>query len=589
MKKQSFITGAIILTISGIICKILGAMYKIPLTNILGAQGMGIYYIIFPVYAFMLTFVSSCFTISISKKVSSAIAEDNFFSAQRYFKASLLLLSFFGMGLSIVMIVSAKIIARLQGLSNIYICYYIIAPSIVAVAVQSAFKGFFQGLQNMTPSAVSQVVEQIVKLTVGFSLASLLVGKGVLSGAVGALIGILISEIASCIFFLVSYFAFKIKNKEFFTNFSQKSYNFKQKYDFSSKKTANNNENAFVKESDCLLKNNDKRKSLTFACRAKNGKYKKMNKVRKFDLNCSQTRLMKEVFLNAVPFMLSSLIMPLSLVIDSFLIVNILKSMGFEKFFATALLGLNSGVVSTLVGLPATISSSLCTTIVPYITYSLASGNTEAVSQKICMALKLTVIISLPCFFVFVFFSPNLIKILYSFENVYEFNVASSLLTISSISVFYLSILQLTIAILQAFGKTYIPVVNLSIGLLIKVFFEIVLINIPYLNISGAIVSNIVCYFVPCLLNVVQIKKIIPIVPNIWQTFISPAISSGMMICGIYASLFVIVNFFSYKLSSLISFAIGAIIYFICILFFKTFSKDELQLFAIFRIKKKSI
>ena len=73
MKKQSFLAGAIILTISGIVCKILGAIYKIPLANILGSQGMGFYYIIFPVYAFLLSFVSSCFTISISKKVSSAM------------------------------------------------------------------------------------------------------------------------------------------------------------------------------------------------------------------------------------------------------------------------------------------------------------------------------------------------------------------------------------------------------------------------------------------------------------------------------------------------------------------------------------
>ncbi len=540
MKKQSFITGAIILTISGIVCKILGALYKIPLTNILGSQGMGIYYIIFPVYAFLLTFVSSCFTISISKKVSSAMADDDFSAAHKYFKASLLLLFILGLGLSLVMIVLAKLISHLQGLSNIYVCYFIIAPSIIAVAVQSAFKGFFQGLQNMTPSAVSQVVEQIVKLTVGFSLASLLVGKSVLWGACGALVGILVSEIGTCAYFAVSYFAFKIKNKDLYTKNKQK-------------------------EGKKRVKNDIKAKTE------------------------SQGKLMREVFLNAVPFMLSSLIIPLSLVVDSFLIVNILKSMGFDKFFATALLGLNSGVVSTLVGLPATVSSSLCTTIVPYITYSIASGDMASVSQKICMALKLTFIVSLPCFFVFVFFSPNIIRILYSFESVYEFNVASSLLMISSINVLYLSILQLTIAILQAFGKTYIPVVNLSIGLLFKVIFELILINIPYLNISGAIVSNVVCYFVPCMLNVIHIKKLAPLSPSLWQTFISPTISSVVMIGGIYASLLIITHILSYRLSSLIAFIIGAIIYFVCIMLFKTFSKDERRAFTLFRLKKKSI
>ncbi len=589
MKKQSFITGAIILTISGIVCKILGAMYKIPLTNILGSQGMGIYYIIFPVYAFLLTFVSSCFTISISKKVSSAMADNNFFSAYKYFKASLLLLSLLGVVLSFAMIIFARLIAHFQGLSNIYVCYFVVAPSIIAVAVQSAFKGFFQGMQNMTPSAVSQVIEQIVKLAVGFSLASLFVGKSILLGVVGALIGILISEVGTCAYFMVSYFAFKIKNKNLFASFAQKEHESWQKDENICCKTLNNTKEKPKKFKKIYIGNGNERKTLKLACNVVRSKYKKNKNKGNANTSYSQTILMKEVFLNAVPFMLSSLIMPLSLVVDSFLIVNILKTMGFDKFFATALLGINSGVVSTLVGLPATVSSSLCTTIVPYITYSLASGDTKSVSQKICMALKLTIIVSLPCFFIFVLFSPNIIRILYSFDSIYEFNVASSMLMISSVNVLYLSILQLTIAILQAFGKTYFPVINLSIGLLFKVIFELIFINIPYLNIFGAIVSNIVCYFVPCALNVAQIKKFVQIVPNMWQTFISPAISSIIMVSGIYASLFIVVKFASNRLSSLISFLIGGILYLVCLFLLKTFSKDEKDAFLLFRLKKKSL
>lgn len=553
MKKQSFLAGAIVLTISGIVCKILGALYKIPLTNILGSQGMGIYYIIFPVYAFMLTFVSSCFTISISKAVSAAVAKDDFSAAHKYFKASLLLLFLIGGGLCLVMFLLAKIISNLQGLSNIYICYFIIAPSIIAVAVQSGFKGFFQGLQNMTPSAISQILEQIVKLTVGFSLASLLVGRGVLWGACGALVGILISEVSTCAYFAVSYFAFKIKNKNLYAS-----------------------------------GHTQQTKTLKTAGGAESGKYKCENLTSERGKRTSQKECMKEVFLNAVPFMLSSLIIPLSLMVDSFLIVNILKSMGFDKFFATALLGLNSGVVSTLVSLPATVSSSLCTTIVPYITFSIASGNNAAVSQKIGLAMKLTFIISLPCFFVFVFFSPNIIKILYSFESIYEHNLASSLLMISSVNVLYLAVLQLTIAILQAFGKSYIPVVNLTIGLVFKVVFECVLIYIPSLNISGAIVSNIVCYLVPCLLNSIQIKKYAELRLNLWQTFAAPTISSAVMIATIFMSIQLFSRLFSFRLGSLFAFLAGAIIYFACILLFKTFSKEEKQSFLLFKAKKKA-
>lgn len=585
MKKQSFLAGAIILTISGIVCKILGAIYKIPLANILGSQGMGFYYIIFPVYAFLLSFVSSCFTISISKKVSSAMAEGDFPMAHGYLKASLLLLTFLGVGLCMILIVLSRLIAYLQGIGNIYICYLIIAPSIIAVAIQSAFKGFFQGLQNMTPSAISQVVEEILKLTVGFSLASLLVEKSQLFGACGALVGILVAEVGTCVYFTVSYFAFKINNKSLFVH--SRKHNLQGEPGILEKKENRDN----CKGDNCSSESKTdkigaKKKIISFFC-SQNGSKKcqcKENPCKK-----PLCKLMGEVFANAIPFMLSSLVIPLSLVVDSFLIVNILKNMGFDKFFATALLGLNAGVVSTLIGLPATLSSSLCTTIVPYITYSIARGDISTTSQKICLALKLSIIVSLPCFFVFIFFSPKVINVLYSFDSVYEFNMAGTLLMISSINALYLSILQLTIAILQAFGKTYIPVVNLSIGLLFKVFFEFVLINIPYINISGAIISNIACYFVPSALNIVQIKKLVSLRPNLWQTFISPAISSIIMVAIIALCLIITTNFLSLKLATLLSFFLGGLAYLICILLFKTFLKEEKQDFLLFRTKKKSL
>ncbi|MGN0798177.1 MAG: polysaccharide biosynthesis C-terminal domain-containing protein [Christensenellales bacterium] len=584
MKKQSFLTGAIILTISGIVCKILGAIYKIPLTNILGSQGMGFYYIIFPVYAFLLSFVSSCFTISISKKVSSAMAEGNFSMAHGYLRASLLLLTFLGVGLCMVLIVLARLIAYLQGIASIYICYLIIAPSIIAVAIQGAFKGFFQGLQNMTPSAISQVVEEILKLTVGFSLASLLVEKSELFGACGALVGILVAEVGTCVYFTVSYFAFKINNKSLFVH--SKKCNLQEKphsLEKNDNSIACKNKNSLCQSK--LDKIGAKRKIINFFCSQNTSKNCQCK-----ENSCKKPlcKLMGEVFANAVPFMLSSLVIPLSLVVDSFLIVNILKNMGFDKFFATALLGLNAGVVSTLVGLPATLSSSLCTTIVPFITYSIARGDVSATSQKICLALKLTVIVSLPCFFVFMFFSPKVINVLYSFDSVYEFNMASTLLMISSINALYLSILQLTIAILQAFGKTYIPVVNLSIGLLFKVLFEFILINIPDINISGAIVSNIACYFVPSVLNIIQIKKLVSLSPSLWRTFVSPAIASVIMVAIIALCLTFTTNYLSPKLATLISFFVGAVSYFVCILLFKTFLKEEKQDFWLFRTKKKS-
>ena len=168
MKKQSFVFAALILGLSGIFCKILGAVYKIPLTNILGTQGMGIYYLIFPIYSFLLGIASLSFTSIISKKISLAFSKRNYFEINKIFVCGLLLVSFLGIFFAVLISVFSKTISSLQGVENAYICYIIIAPAIVSVCVQSVFKGFFQGIQYMTPTAISQILEQIVKLSFGF-------------------------------------------------------------------------------------------------------------------------------------------------------------------------------------------------------------------------------------------------------------------------------------------------------------------------------------------------------------------------------------------------------------------------------------
>ncbi len=529
MKKQSFVFGAVILSLSGIVCKILGAIYKIPLANVLGTQGMGIYYLIFPVYAFLLTFVSSSFTVSISKSVSGEIAKNDKEGAYKIFRASLFLLLLLGGSLCLVLCILSKVISNLQGLDSAYLCYLVIAPAIIAVAVSSAYKGYFQGLQNMVPSAISQVLDQIFKLASGFLLASFLSKKGVVFGTLGALLGVSIAEIITSLFFVIYFYIFKKRHKSYFV----------------------------------FKKGENKERILS---------------------------LMKKIFIQALPFMLSSVILPMSLVIDSFLIINILKSMGFEKLFATGLLGLNSGIVNTLVNLPSTLSSAICMTIVPYITYSLSKKDYESISNKTSLALKLTILIAIPCFLIFSFFSSYIVKVLYSgsFGSVYEYNVASSLLTLSSINVLYLALLQITTSLLQAINKAYIPVCSLSVSLIFKVVCEVVLINIPYLNIAGAVISNSVCYFISSAVNIYFFRKYITVKSSFVKSFLSPFLSSLVSCLIIFLSIKVLENYVSYTMCVLLSFVSGGIVYLLLIFLFKTFTKEETSALFNFRKKQKT-
>jgi stage V sporulation protein B len=529
MKKQSFIFGTLILSISGIICKILGAFYKIPLANILGSQGMGIYYLIFPVYAFFVTFVSSSFTVSISKNVSVSIAKNNFAFAHRVFSASLLLLFFIGLSLSVLLSVLCKVISTLQGFENAFVCYLILAPAIVVVAISSAFKGFFQGLHNMTPSATSQIINQVIKLATGYSLANILVGQGAMFGTIGAILGVTVAEFVTCAFFVVVYFVFKKRNKNFFEH-SQKS------------------------------------------------------------TQPKLSAVMSMVFTQSVPFTLSSIILPMSLVIDSFLILNILKSIGFEKLFSTGLLGLNSGVVNTLVNLPSTLSVAVCMTIVPFISFALSKKDYESVSNKASLALKLTMLISLPCCFIFAIFSRPIISTLYSssFESVYELNVASSLLSISAINIFYLSLLQLSTAFLQAINKSYVPVISLCVGLVLKVVFELIFISMPSLNIAGAVISNAVCYFTASIVNIIYFRRSVRLNFSFFKIVICPLIASITATFSIYVMMSLLQNVLSIVGSTLISIFVGIAIYVLAVFALRTFTKEERSALFLMKARQKS-
>ena len=524
MKKQSFFAGTVILTISSIICKILGAIYKIPLTHVLGTLGTGIYYIIFPVYAFLLTFVSNSFTMAVSRIVSSYSAKGEYRTARKVFVVTLVLLCFLSIIFALLLALFSRPISSGQGLEGAYICYIALAPAIVAVAIGSSFKGYFQGLQNMTPTAVSQVLEQIFKLSIGFLLASILSKRGAVYATLGAIVGVTMSEVLSTLYFVVYYIVFGIKNK----------------------KTL-----------------------LSPECPP------------------SFWVLFRVVIKTALPFTLTSVVLPLSMLIDSFLIVNILKSIGFDKYFSTELLGFNSGIVGTLVSLPSTLSISICMTIVPYISFALSKGNIKSVSEKASLAIKLTMIVAIPCTFVFGIFSSEVVSLLYNLSSS-QLVVVSTMLTVSSINVLYLSLLQITTSLLQAVNRAYIPVISLSIALVIKVVLEVILISSPYLNILGAVMSTGFCYLLSSAINIYKVKHLVPLSHDIYRGAFAPVLSSIIMCFGIYFTLNLLKSMVSYSMSIVLSFISGMAIFVIFIFVLQAFSHSEKDILFGFVVKKKT-
>ena len=201
MKNKSVIKGASILGITTFLVKLLGALYRIPLTNIVGGVGIGLYQMIFPVYALLLDFSGCALPSALSKLISSE--EDN--NAKfKYLSVSIKTFFIIGAICTLFLLIFALPISKLQGNENAYLGYLCLAPAILMVSIISCFRGYFQGQLKMAPTALSQIIEQIIKLVFGLVLAKLCLPNIALSIA-GTTFAITLSEIVALIYLFTEY------------------------------------------------------------------------------------------------------------------------------------------------------------------------------------------------------------------------------------------------------------------------------------------------------------------------------------------------------------------------------------------------
>lgn len=433
IKDKKIIGGAATLGIGAFICKLLGAIYRIPLTNIIGGSGLGLYQMIFPVYAVLLDFSGAGVPSALAKIISSHSGENKILNAERYLKSSLKF--FFALGLigSLIMFVFSRLISMGQGSVQASLGYIALSPAVFFVSLISCYRGYFQGLMNMRPTAVSQCVEQLVKLIFGLTLAYAFRNSVALSVA-GATFAISISELIAFIYLYVRHKRYK--NKVF---------------------------------------------PIKIASDDKDG------------------QRIKTTLKITLPITLIGIMIPLSQVIDSFLVINIL---GMYKNNATALYGLLSGVSATIIGLPVAICYGISTVAVPAVS---ASGSMQEKNQRAKKTILLTLTVSLPCALFCVLFAPFIINLLFGRLAIDEKIIAINLLRLSSPCVVLLSLLQTTNAVLIGKGKYYRPIISMGVGVGVKTLLNIILLRIPSLNIYGGAMAVIACYFTITLINLIMI------------------------------------------------------------------------------------
>lgn len=206
--KGRFLTGAFILLVGSVVAKILGAVYRIPLTNILGAEGMGMYQLVFPVFALFMVLSSAGIPTALSRIVAEERAAGR--SGKKYLVSAMIMLFALGSLFGVITLACSGQFAKWQGNEGIKSGFMIIAPTILIVSIVAGLRGWFQGEMYMVPTAVSAIIEQTVKLAVGLALSVVFIKKGVSNAVNGALLGVAASEVCALLYLAITFF---VRNK----------------------------------------------------------------------------------------------------------------------------------------------------------------------------------------------------------------------------------------------------------------------------------------------------------------------------------------------------------------------------------------
>ncbi len=517
MSKENFIKGAAILSIAGLFVKILGAIYRIPLTNLIGTEGIGYYQPAYNIYNLLLVVSLAGFPTAIAKLVSERRALQNYEGAYEVYKVSRWGLFIIGLVSSLFILIFARNLVSFLGFPGSYYSMMALVPALFAVPLLSAYRGFFQGTQNMIPIALSQLIEQIFRVAVGLYLAYAFVGKGLEEAAAGATFGASAGGIAALVLIYLIFFF--------------------------SKKT--------IKEE------------------IRTSSHNKVEPV---------WNIVKSLLYIAIPITIGASIAPLMGITDSYIVSNRLSAIGYTNTQIADMFGELSGTAQTLINFPQVFSTAVAMSLVPAITEAFTRNQTAKLNATASAGVKMSLIIGLPCGIGLFMLAEPVIALLYSSLGPEKHASSGALLEILAIGVIFLTLVQAFTAILQSVNKQFHPVKNLAIGLVVKVILSYILIGMPAINIRGAAISTTISYLVVAVLNWRDINNT-KIKINFIKVSSRTLLSSAFMALatGVTFSLLKSVMG-SQSLATLGSIAIAVIVYAVSLFVTGAITKEDLEM-----------
>ena len=520
-QSKSIVGGMTVLGMAGIICKLVGVLFSIPLLWMIGADGLGIFQSVFPTYNLLLTVSSAGLPVAISRMVSHYLAKDDPRNAHRVFGVALCLLAALGLICTILMLSGCNLLALWVKEPESVLGFQVIAPCVALVCVLSAFRGFMQGQQNMVPTAISQLIEQVGKVFISLPLAYMGAQIGLAQGAAGALLGITIVEAVALVYMIILY----LRRRGAFSAQPQLS----------------------------------------------------------TEAPAATSDLAKRLMLISVPITISACIVPLAQFVDSSMLVARMMDAGIAREAARPLYGLFSGLVIRLINVPTALALAVSMSLVPAISAAKALEDRSAIASQSDLGLRFAFLIGLPCSIGMSLLSKPLLAFFYQETlSAEHLQIASELLSMSSLTVVLFTVVQATSSILQGLHKQRIPMYTLIAGVGCKILLNYVLVGIPSINIHGAPIASIVCYSVSMLPNLYFVMKYAGMKVN-WQGWIlRPGIATAAMGVVVFAMRELLpMN----RVLTIVEIAVGVIVYVAVALLVKAVTPAD---FRSLRRKKKA-
>ena len=513
MKKNSFIQGAVILAVSGIIVKLIGAVSRIYLSRLLGGEGIGLYQMAYPIYLLCLSISTAGLPVAISIMVSERNAIHDFLGGQRILKIALSVLTLTGLLFSVGLYFGSSVLIdhHIVRDPRAYWSLIALAPAVFCATISATMRGYFQGLQNMTPTAVSEVIEQFVRVVTMIGLAIILLPKGLEFGAAGATFGAAPGATAAIL--TLGWFYWHDRKHRKMWYMSQ--------------------DKSIVPD--------------------------------------STWNIMKRLFILAIPVSCANIMIPIVSNIDLFIVPKRLEVAGFNVEQATTLFGYLTGMATALINMPTIVTSSMSSSLVPGISEASIKKDFDTIRRRARTALRLASVFTLPAAIGLGVIATPISTMLYATAN------AGPCIAVMSIGIFFLGIQQVTTGILQGLGKTAVPFINLIVSGCVKVAFSWNLTAMPQFGVLGAAFATDTDFAVAAALNLLFLYRYMRFNMDYGHLLKVAIASAVMGVAVYFSFGAIIGAIHSNTLSALLAICIGVVVYALGILLTKAIKPEDVR------------